>query len=331
MPIIARRLLNAAALAAACAAALTAVTGAQAQTKWDLPTPYPDTNFHTKNIKQFAEEVSAASGGKLTITVHSNGSLIKHPDIKRAVQTGQVPIGEILISVQANESPLYAFDSNPFLAASYDESKKLWAAAKAPLTKRLDGQGIALLYSVAWPPQGIYTKKPIESIADLKGTKFRTYSPTTSRFAELMGAVPTTVQVPEIPQAFRTGLVDAMITSGSTGVDTQAWDYLTHYYDVQAFLPQNMVIVSKDALAKLDAATQKLVLDAAARAETRGWAASIAENDRVVKIMAEKGIKVLAPSAKLKAELAGIGKQIADEWVKRAGAEGEAIVAGYRK
>ena len=302
-----------------------------AQAKWDLPTPYPDTNFHTKNAKQFADEINATSAGKLTITVHSNGSLIKHPDIKRAVQTAQVPVGEVLVSVLANESPLYAFDSNPFLADSYDESKKLWAAAKAPLTQRLDGQGITLLYSVAWPPQGIYAKKPVESIADLKGTKFRTYSPTTSRFAELMGAVPTTVQVPEIPQAFRTGLVDAMITSGSTGVDTQAWDYLTHYYDVQAFLPQNMMIVNKEALGKLDAATQKLVLDAAARAEKRGWEASVAENERVVKVMADKGIKVLKPSAKLKAELQAIGKQMTDEWVKRAGADGEAILAGYKK
>jgi TRAP-type C4-dicarboxylate transport system substrate-binding protein len=302
-----------------------------AQARWDMPTPYPETNFHTKNVKQFADEVNAGSGGKLTITVHSNGSLIKHPEIKRAVQTGQIPIGELLVSVLANESPIYAFDSNPFLADSYDEARKLWGVAKGPLVKRLDGQGITLLYSVAWPPQGIYTKKAIESVADLKGTKFRTYSPTTSRFAELMGAVPTTVQVPEIPQAFRTGLVDAMITSGSTGVDTQAWDYLTHYYDVQAFLPHNMVIVNKEALAKLDAPTQKLVLDAAARAEKRGWEASVAENERVVKIMADKGIKVLKPSARLKTELGAIGKQMAGEWTQRAGADGEAIMAGYKQ
>lgn len=313
------------------AAAGLATSMAFAQAKWDMPTPYPDTNFHTRNIKQFADEVNAGSAGKLTITIHSNGSLIKHPDIKRAVQTGQVPIGEVLISVLANESPLFAFDSTPFLADSYDRSRKLWAAAQAPLKKRLDSQGLTLLYSVAWPPQGIYTKKPLEGIADLKGTKFRTYSPTTSRFAELMGAVPTTVQVPEIPQAFRTGLVDAMITSGSTGVDTQAWDYLTHYYDVQAFLPQNMVIVNQAALNRLDPATRKLVTDAAARAEQRGWEASMAENERVTRIMAERGIKVLKPGDKLRGELQGIGRQMADEWVKRAGAEGEAILQDFRK
>lgn len=316
-------------LAAAALAAVSSV--AAAQTRWDMPTPYPDSNFHTKNVVQFADDVAKATGGKLRINVHSNGSLIKMPEIKRAVQTGQVPIGELLISVLANESPLFGFDSNPFLANSYAKEKKLWAAARPHIEKRLDAQGIKLLYSVPWPPQGVYTKKDLNSLADLKGTKFRTYSPTTSRFAELVGAIPTTVQVPEVPQAFKTGLVDAMITSGATGVDTQAWDYLSHYYDTQAMLPHNVVFVGKEAFGKLDAATQKAIVAAAAAAETRGRATSEAENEGYKKTMASKGIKIIQPSAKLTAEFEVIGKQMTEEWVKKAGADGEAILAGYRK
>jgi len=321
--------LFAAALTAGLATA--ASLSAHAQTKWDMPTPYPDGNFHTKNVKQFAEEVKAATGGKLEIVVHSNASLIKHPEIKRAVQTGQVNVGEILISVLANESPLYAFDSNPFLAASYDSARKLWKAARPVIEKRLDAQGIKLLYSVAWPPQGIYTKKPIAGAADLKGAKFRTYSPSTGEFATQLGAIPTTVQVPEVPQAFLTGLVDAMITSGSTGVDTQAWDYLKFYYDVQAFLPQNIVMVNKDAFNKLDANIQKALLAAGAKAEERGWATSAAENERYVKTIGDKGIKIEKPSAKFAAELNEIGKVMAADWAKKAGPEGEAILADFRK
>ncbi len=303
---------------------------AHAQTKWDMPTPYPDGNYHTKNVRQFAEDIARASGGKLQIQVHSNGSLIKHPEIKRAVQTGQVPIGEVLISVLSNENAIFAFDSNPFLANSYDKERKLWSIARPHLEKRLDGQGLTLLYSVPWPPQGIYAKKELTSIADLKGVKFRTYSPTTSRLAELMGAIPTTVQVPEIPQAFRTGLVDAMITSGATGVDSQAWDYLSHYHNTQAFLPQNMVIVSKAAMAKLDAATQNAVLGAAKDAEARGWKTSEAENDGYVKTMASKGIKIVTPSARLAAEMDRIGEQMSAEWARKAGPEGEAILKAFR-
>lgn len=312
-------------------AALAFAGSAQAQTKWDMPTPYADGNFHTKNVRQFVEEVAKSSNGKLQITVHSGGALIKMPEIKRAVQTGQVPIGEILVSVLANEAAVFAFDSNPFLANSYAKDAKLWAVAKPIVEKRLDAQGIKLLYSVPWPPQGVYTKKDLNSLADLKGIKFRTYSPTTSRFAELVGAIPTTVQVPEVPQAFKTGLVDAMITSGATGVDTQAWDYLSHYYDTQAMLPHNVVFVGKEAFGKLDAATQKAVVAAASAAEARGRATSEAENEGYKKTMASKGIKIIQPSPKLAAEFEAIGKQMTEEWVKKAGADGEAILAGYRK
>ena len=319
------------------AAALALATSqGWAQTQWDMPTPYPDGNFHTKNVRQFADEVGSATRGSLQIQVHSNGALIKHPEIKRAVQTGQVPIGELLISVLANESPLFAFDSNPFVANSYPKETKLWHIARPYLEKRLDAQGIKLLYSVPWPPQGIYAKKEINSTADLKGAKFRTYSPTTARLAELMGAIPTTVQVPDIPQAFKTGLVDSpvapeviiestrpvipqafktglvdsMITSGATGVDTQAWDYLSHYYDTQAFLPQNMVVVNKSAWSGLSSGEQQALLDAARAAETRGWKTSEAENEGYVKTMASHGIKILKPSAKLTAEFEAIGKPI---------------------
>ncbi len=231
----------------------------------------------------------------------------------------------------ANESPLFAFDSIPFLADSYAKERNLWQAAQPYVEKRLDGQGVKLLYSVPWPPQGIYTKKEINALSDLKGTKFRTYSPTTSRFAELIGAVPTTVQVPDVPQAFRTGLVDAMITSGATGVDTQAWDYLQYYYDTQAFLPQNMVIVGKAAFGKLGAGEQKAVLGAAKEAEARGWKTSETENEGYVKTMASHGIKIMKPSAKLSSEFDAVGKKIADEWAAKAGAEGGAILKAFRK
>jgi len=313
-----------------CVALSALLTGiAFAQTKWDMPTPYSDGTFHTKGVRQFADEI--AKDGKLQITVHSNASLIKHPEIKRAVQTGQVPIGEILISVLANESPLFAFDSNPFLADGYDKERKLWNIAKPYIEKRLDAQGIKLLYSVPWPPQALWAKKEIQSTGDMKGMKFRTYSPTTSRLAELVGAVPTTVQLPEVPQAFRTGVVDLMITSSSGGVDSQAWDYLSHFYDTQAFLPQNIVFVNKAAFEKLDAATQKTVLEAAARAEQRGWEASQQDNERAIKLLAEKGIKVGKPNAKLATEFGAIGKIIAEEWAKKAGPEGEAILNAYSK
>jgi len=187
----------------AIGAALAAA--AHAQTKWDMPTPYSDGEFHTRNVVSFADDVKKATGGKLEIQVHSNGSLIKHPDILRAVSTGQVSIAEFLLSQFGNEDPVFEADNIPFVAAGYDEAWKFYQAQKPLLEKKLSGRGLTLIYSVAWPGQGIYTKEPLKSVADLKGTKFRTYSPLTARLAELLGASPTVVQVPDVPQMFATG------------------------------------------------------------------------------------------------------------------------------
>lgn len=311
------------------------VVGAQgaalAQTKWDLPGAYPAGNFHTKNMVQFAEDVKKASGGKLEITVHPGASLFKAPEIKRAVQTGQVQIGEVLMVNIENEIPVFGADGVPFLATSFDAAAKLWAAQKPLIEKKLADQGMTALYAVPWPPQGIYSKKDINKVEDLKGVKWRAYSPATSRIAELVQAQPVTIQVAELAQALATGVVDTMMTSGATGRDSKVWESLTHYYDTQAWLPKNLVFVNNDAFKKLDAATQKAVKDAAAAAEKRGWETAKAESESAKADLVKNGMKVQPPSAELKAGLEKVGATMIEEWVKKTGADGKAIVDNYKK
>jgi len=298
---------------------------------WDMPTPYPDTNLHTVVVRQFAEDVKAATGGKIDITVHSNGSLVKHPEIKRAVQSGQAQIGEVLISSWANEDPLYGLDSVPFLATDFASSKKLYEVSKPYLEKKLERQRLKLLYSIPWPPQGLYVKNEITSVDDLKGQKFRAYNPATTRIAELAGAAPTKIEAAEVAQAFGTGIVTAMMTSAATGVDTKAWDFVKVYYDTQAWLPRNMVFVSNEVWKGLDANTQKAVTEAAAKAEQRGWAEWEKKTAELNKTLADNGMKVLPPSDKIKEGFAAIGKTMTEEWTKAAGSDGEAIIAAFKK
>lgn len=307
-----------------------AATAAQAQTSWDMPTPYPDATFHTQNVIQFAEDVAEMSGGDLAITVHSAGSLFKHPEIKRAVQTGQVQIGEMLISLLSNEDPVFAVDTIPFLADSYEDAEALWQASRGAVEEKLAEDGLTLLYAVPWPSQGLYVNKEVESVADMQGVPFRAYNASTSRLAELMGAVPTQVEVPEIPQAFSTGIVEAMITSPSTGANSAAWDYVSHFYDTQAWLPKNMVVVNADAFEALSEETRQAVLDAAAEAETRGWQMSMEEAEAKKQELADNGMVVADPSEQLAADLAEIGATMTKEWIDEAGEEGQAILDAYQ-
>jgi TRAP-type C4-dicarboxylate transport system substrate-binding protein len=318
-------------LAAVAALSVLASAPALAQTKWDLPAAYPATNFHTINLQQFADDIDKASGGKLKITVHANASLFKAPEIKRAVQGGQAQIGEILLVNFQNEWPIFGADGLPFLADSYDEAVKLWRAQKPMLDKKLGEQGMMVLYAVPWPPQGIYSKKPLATAADLKGIKWRAYSPATARIAELVGAQPVTIQAAEVSQAFATGVVESMMSSGSTGWDAKLHEHVKFWYDTQAWLPKNAVIVNKAAFDALDAPTKAAVMKAAADAEVRGLAASKKANTETLDKLKGGGMQILPPSPQLTADMKKVGETMLKEWLDKAGPEGKQLVDAFRK
>jgi TRAP-type C4-dicarboxylate transport system substrate-binding protein len=311
-------------------AALAFAPAALAQTKWDLPTAYPANNFHTENIQAFAADVDKATAGKLKITVHANASLFKAPEIKRAVQGGQAQAGEILLVNYENEDAFYGLDGVPFLATSYAASAKLYKASRKALEDKLAKQGMKLLFSVPWPPQGIYSKRTLASAADMKGLKWRAYSPATSKIAELVGAQPVTVQAAEVSQALATGVIDSMMTSGATGYDSKTYEHIKYFYDTQAWLPKNAVIVNQRAFDALDKQTQQAVLKAAAEAETRGWKTSEEKNSWYLAQLKDKGMSIVPPSEQLTADLRKVGNYMLAEWQRKAGDEGRKVIDAYR-
>jgi TRAP-type C4-dicarboxylate transport system substrate-binding protein len=313
------------------AAALLAAGPAAAQTKWNLPAAYPADNPHSVNLTAFAKDVETATGGKLQITVHAGASLFKAPEIKRAVATGQAQVGEVLISIHENEDPIFGLDVVPFLATSFPDAKKLWTASRPIIEKKLDAQGLKVLFAVPWPPQGIYAKKELNSVEDMKGLKWRSYNVGTARIGEIVGAQAVTIQAAELPQALATGVVNSFMSSGATGYDSKVWETLTHFYDTQAWVPKNIIFVNKAAFDGLDKPTQEAVLKAAATAEARGWKAWEEKAKWYVEEMGKKGMKVQPPGATLAAGFKKIGEQLTADWLKKAGADGEAVIAAYKK
>jgi TRAP-type C4-dicarboxylate transport system substrate-binding protein len=310
---------------AAGAVTLLAAGPASAQTKWNLPAAYPADNPHSENLVAFSKDVEAATGGKLQITVHPGASLFKAPEIKRAVQTGQAQMGELLLSIHENEDAVFGIDVVPFLAVSFAD------ASKPPIEKKLAAQGIMLLFAVPWAPQGIYAKKDLNTVEDMKGLKWRAYNVGTARIAEIVGAQGVTIQAAELPQALATGVVNSFMSSGGTGYDSKVWETLTHFYDTQAWIPKNYTIVNKAAFDGLDKATQEAVLKAAATAEARGWKAWEEKANWYLDQLKAKGMKVQPPSAALATGFKKVGEQLTADWLKKAGADGQAIVEAYKK
>lgn len=304
---------------------------ASAQVKWDLPSGYPASNFHTENLQQFVSDVDKATNGRLKITIHSNGSLYKANEIKRAVQGGQAQTGEIFLSNFGNEDAIFGLDAVPFIANGYADAKKLWQASKPATEARLNKQGLKVLYSVPWQPGGIYSVKPLGAAADLKGSKWRAYNAVSGRIAELVGAQPVTIQAAELSQALATGAVETFATSSATGYDSKAWEQVKNFYDINMSLPKNLVIVNQQAFLALDKPTQDAVLKAASAAEERGWTSSEDKNKWYLEQLAKNGMKVEKPSAKFQSDLKKIGDTMLSEWLKQSGADGKTIIDAYRK
>lgn len=322
-------------LASSAALALTlSAPTASAQTKWNLPAAYANSNFHTENLAQFAKDVAAATGGKLDITVHGNASLFKAPEIKRAVATGQAQMGEVLLSIHESEDPIFGLDVVPFLATSFKDAQKLWDVTRPAIEKKLASQGLMVLFGVPWPPQGIYAKRDLNTVADMKGLKFRTYNAGTARIAELAGAQPITVQAAELPQALATGVVDSFISSGATGYDSKVWETLSHWYDTQAWIPKNITFVNKAAFDALPKDQQDAILTAAKAAEVRGWKTAEEKSNWYLTELKGKGMKVGPPSAAFAEGLKKYGEDLTAGWLdraKKAGIDGDALIASYRK
>ena len=312
-------------------AALATTVAAQAQTKWDLPTGYGVSTFQTQNVQQFADDVARATGGKLKIVLHPAGSLFKANEIKRAVQTGQVQIGEFILSGASNEHPLFGVDSIPFLATGYDDAKRLADASRAPLEKLLSSQGMKLLFTVPWPPQSLYSSKPVSTLSDLRGTKMRAYNPATSRIAQLAGAQPVTIQLAELPQALATGTVENFLTSSASAIESKLYEQVKYFYDVSAWLPKNAVVVHQQTFDALDKATQEAVVKVAADAQTRGWAISQQKDKEYLAELAAKGMQVNTTNVRLKQELKTIGERMTTEWLGSAGADGQLVIDAYRR
>ena len=297
---------------------------------WDMPMAYSASNFHSEMGVIFADKVRDYTGGDINITVHPGGSLFKGGEIKRAVQTGQAPIGERFMSAHANEAPLLGWDNLPFLATTYEANDKLWAAAKDKVNSQLSDLNLVALYTCPWPGQGFYFNKAVNSSADTQGIKFRSYNSATATFAEELGMVPVQVEAAELSQALATGVAESFISSGSTGYDRKVWESLTHYYKVNAWLPRNYVIVNKGIWDGLGADTKANVQKAADETGAACSAKSAELANWYFEQLTANGMSVEDASSDFLAELEAIGTKMTADWLAAAGADGQAIIDSYK-
>lgn len=314
---------------ALCAALLGHACASQAQATWDLATGYRVESFHTQNIMQFSRDVAQATGGRLLIKVHANNTLVKLNDISQAVQQGKTQAGETIMTSLVKDIPIAGADSVPFVVGSYSDAQRLWKLQRPGIEKHFAERGMKLLYAVPWPPQGLHSSRQIQSLADFKGTKMRTYNSTTLRIAELLGAKPVDVAMVDVGKALSEGRMDNMITSALTGVENKVWGQINYYYEINAWFPKNVVFVNSKAFDALRPDDRANVLKAAGDAEARGWSASQALARSATDELRQNGVKIERIPLDVEAQIKRMGEKFSREWVGSVGPEAITIFVPY--
>ncbi|MCW8884202.1 MAG: TRAP transporter substrate-binding protein [Motiliproteus sp.] len=308
---------------------VTGYAGVALAQQWQLASPYPKHNFHTENILWFSQEVERVTNGALKIEVHPNGQLFRHPDIWMAVSNGQLEAGELLVSSRLSEDIIYSIDAVPFLANSYHKADKLYRVSRPFFDERLNRNGLMLLYSVPWPPQGLYLREPIKDVDDLRGRSFRTYNESTNQLAQMVGGVANMIEYADLTDALSQGNLGGMFTSSTGGVEVKAWRNFGYFYDLQAWLPRNMVVVNKQAFDKLSPAIREQVREVAKRAEARGVEASQERHAFHKQVLKEHGVVIVSPEPRLLEEFQMVGSTLVSKWIKKAGQDGAQLIADY--
>ena len=302
---------------------------AQARSTWKLATGYRAESFHTANLIAMARDVGVATQGSFTIEIHPNNTLAKLADIRAAVQSGKVEAGESILTSMTAEIPLAGADSVPFIVSSYADAKRMWRHQRPLLEKQFAQRGLTLLYAVPWPPQGLFCSKPVTSAADFKGTRMRTYNPTTARIAALLGAQGVDVPMVEVGRAFAEGRVENMITSAVTGVENKVFAQVKYFYEINAWFPKNAVFANTQALSELEPLAREALLRAATAAEQRGWETSEKVAAESVDELRRNGMKVERMPREFGTDLKRLGERFSLEWVRQVGPEANGIFIPY--
>jgi TRAP-type transport system periplasmic protein len=313
----------------ALAGTLLLPPGARAATSWQMATGYRSESFHTLNLLALAREVEAATRGELRIEVRANNSLVKLSEIRAAVQSGKVQAGETIMSSLVSDMPIAGADSVPFITTSFSDARRMWRYQRPLIERHFAGHGLTVLYAVPWPPQGLYSVRPIATLGDLKGARMRTYNATTARIAALLGAQTAEVAMPDVGKAFAEGRIDSMITSAVTGVENQVWNHARYYYEINAWFPKNIVFANTAAMNALSPAVREALLKASAQAEQRGWSASEEAASASVIELRKNGMKIERMSRESSAEIKRLGERLSLEWIRQVGSEANDIFIPY--
>ncbi len=301
--------------------------------KLDLATTYSGANIHAETCREFASRVEKATDGKLVVAVHEGGALgLKDEDHFTSITDGIVPMASVLMGAAIGTSPIYALSTSPFLVKDFKEAKLLHDIARPYYDKEAKKYNQLILYTAPWPPSSIHAKRPIKKYEDIQGLRIRTYDKNGTDVLKQAGANAVVMSWGDVYPALATGTIDSVLTSSTSAVAGKFWEVLTDTTRVNFAIPLNMININLDTFNGLPKEQQEKLLKIGKEMEERQW--KLAEESMAAeeKILAENGMNIHREvSEELASKLRASGQDIIEDWLKKTGKDGKAILDEFEK
>ncbi len=305
---------------------------AEAQVKLDLANEYSATSLVGLADRHFIDAVKTKSKGQIVITAHYGGALgFKSKDHFDAVSDGAVPIAGTYTGVFTGIHPVFTLSAMPFLTPTVEQAKALFEVSRPYYEKIFKKHNQVLLYASPYTPTGVWAKAPVRSVEELKNLKIRTYDAAGVTTFKNIGAAPIQLSWADVVPQLGTGAISAVLTSDESGISAKLWEHLNHFNALPYSIAINMTHMNAKAFNALSPAHQQVILEAARETQEKNWQ-RIAE--RVVhnaKILKEKGVAVVEPSADLVKKLQKASDAVLEKWQKDMGEDGKKILIAYRQ
>ena len=316
-------------VAAGAMAASTLPARAQSATTWSAYSYTPAATLApARGLARISEGIEKASNGALKIRIHLGGSLpIGATDISNALSDNVVQLGDD--GLFHGNLPITGLLRLPMLMATPEEFDKAVAVLRPYFEQAYAAKNVVLLGQYYYPLQVAWSRKPLNSLADIKGQKMRVTSLEQSEFVRRLGGTPVTVSPSEVPSALDRGVVDGVFTASSGG--GKIWrDLLKYNYRIGPNFFDASIAVNKTALEKLSPAVQTQLRTLVT--ETTPWITSelAREETEVTKQLGAAGITVVEAKPSDIQEAAKLMAPFWGEWAQQRGADAVAALAKVR-
>ncbi len=276
------------------AAALLAPAALAQNTAIKLATVVPDGSIWDKSLKKMGDDWKQATGGRVSLTVFSGGSQGDESTVMRKMRLGTIQGASLTVVGLANIDPAFNVFNIPFFFRSYDELNAVVEKLTPTLKQRSEAKGFILLN---WGHGGwlqLFTKRPVQSVADLKSIKLYTSAgdDRMTQWYKANGFQPRAMAMTDILTGLTTGMLDGLPTPPLAAMAFQWYKQTPYMLDIGLSPVVGATVITKKTWNGISEADRAAMMRVAAGVEQQLKSDVPKQDLLAMAMMGQQGLKI---------------------------------------